>query len=205
MRVLILAAVMVVVGLASLGSATAVDQIVGFGFQSSGAVGQPNEFYELAFPALTGEATVQFEQFRGKVVLITNVASACGYTASNYEQLIELKKGHPDELEIVLIPSNDFGEQEPGAAGEIEQFIRAQGELAKDFVLLEKSKVNGPHQSKLVEWLKRITKSDGKDIKWNFETKFFVSKNGQLVSRYSDSFSPIKLKPTVEYFLKQEL
>lgn len=203
--VLILAVMVAVVGLAGLGSATTIAQVVGFGFQSSGAVAQPNEFYELAFPALTGEATVEFERFRGKVVLITNVASECGYTASNYEQLLELKQKHPSELEIVLIPSNDFGAQEPGSAAEVAQFIRAQGELAKDFVLLGKAKVNGPEQSGLVEWLKRTTKSDGRDIKWNFETKFVVSKNGQLVSRYSESFSPSKLSPTVEYFLKQEL
>lgn len=184
-----------------------VDKIVssvGFGFQSSGSFDSPDDFYTFRTKALDG-SEVSFERFRNKVVMITNVASACGYTSSNYEQLIELQNHFSAaDLVVVLVPSNDFGLQEPGSSSDIQRFVSSQGNGVEHFVMLEKSAMNGEHQSDLVEWLKRVTKSEKRDITWNFETKFIISPDGKTVARYSQSFSPLKLKPTIEYFLRQK-
>jgi len=106
----------------------------------------------MAFRTLDGDDQ-PFASFKGKVVLVTNVASECGYTATNYDQLKTLKSKFRDDLEVVLIPSNDFGGQEPGSEKEIREFInKAMGK--EEVTVLEKSHVNGPETHPLIARLK---------------------------------------------------
>ena len=122
-----------------------------FGFQSSGLI-EPSQFYALKGKSLTGNKEISFDQFKNKVVMITNVASECGYTAQNYEQLAQLKNEFKDDLAIILIPSNDFGGQEPGTSDEIASFIKTHG--GENYFVLNKSKMNGPDQDPLIAFLK---------------------------------------------------
>lgn len=170
-----------------------------FGFFSSGRI-DPEEFYGLKVRTLVNQQ-VSLEQARDKVVLITNVASQCGYTKSNYEQLATLKREFGDQLLVVLIPSNDF-DQETGSPNEIQKFVADHG--GSDYLVLAKSSLNGPEANPFVEWLKRMSKSQDRRIEWNFETKFIVSKDGITVARFSDAFDAIKLKPTLRFYLNQD-
>lgn len=106
-------------------------------------------------------------QFRGRVVLVVNVASKCGFTKGNYEQLAQLNERYKNRgLTILLIPSNQFGKQEPGDADTVCQFVQG---YSKEFVIAEKADVNGANELPLYTWLKSnlhglITNA----IKWNF-------------------------------------
>ena len=121
-----------------------------YGFQALGHLND-NQFHSLEYETLNGDL-VSFDKFKGKVVMITNVASECGYTAQNYRQLRQLEDKFQDDFEIVLLPSNDFGQQEPGTPDEIRTFINDQG--GQDYTVLKRSKVNGPDEHPLMQLLK---------------------------------------------------
>lgn len=121
-----------------------------YGFHSSGNQAA-DEFYGLEFSQLDG-GKFGFENLRGKVVFITNVASECGYTDVNYAQLKQLSEEFGEDLAIVLVPSNDFGKQEPGDAPEIIKFIQNRG--GSNYIVLAKSATNGPNQHPLFKTLK---------------------------------------------------
>lgn len=114
---------------------------------------------------------------KGRVLLVTNVASKCGYTKSNYEQLNVLAEKYP-ELQILAFPCNQFGGQEPGSAEEICEFVTKK--FNAKFKLLEKVDVNGPDTSPVWKALKEATETEKIDVKWNFETKFLISKDQQV-------------------------
>ena len=115
-------------------------------------------------------------------MLITNVASRCGYTSSNYKALQDLYAAKADKgLEILAFPCNQFGAQEPGTAEQIKSFCQAS--FGVKFPLMEKVDVNGPGTSAVYKWLKANTSEA--DIKWNFATKFIVSRDG-AVTRIDD-------------------
>jgi glutathione peroxidase-family protein len=97
---------------------------------------------------------INFEQFRGKVVYVVNVASHCGYTATNYELLRRLKPYVDQGLEIVIAPCNQFGGQEPGDESTITAFARKQGYQG---IILSKADVNGPSSRPLYAYLKQVT------------------------------------------------
>jgi glutathione peroxidase-family protein len=172
-----------------------------YGFHSSGRL-EENEFYSLEFDGLQGE-NIDFGQFRDRVVLITNVASECGYTQINYDQLRQLKAQFGNDLAVVLIPSNDFGEQEPGSEAEIADFIKQHGS-GEEYFVLSKAAMNGPEQHPLIDMLKQVTNSTKRPIKWNFETKWIVSPDGKFVSRYSDAFEPFKLVESIKYYQRNK-
>lgn len=134
--------------------------------------------------------------YSGKVLLIVNVASHCGFT-SQYRELqdlyAELKyRG----LEILGFPCNQFGSQEPGSPQEIEQFC--QTNYGVSFPIFAKTEVNGPNTHPLFQFLK--AKAPGilgtENIKWNF-TKFLVNRAGQLVNRYASASTPESIKPEI--------
>lgn len=97
---------------------------------------------------------ISFEQFRGKVVYIVNVASKCGYTATNYELLRRLKPYVDQGLEIIIAPCNQFGGQEPGDGNVITFFARKQGYQG---IILSKADVNGPSSRPVFSYLKAVT------------------------------------------------
>jgi glutathione peroxidase len=172
-----------------------------YGFATIGHT-QPEVLYSLKFPMAKGQnhgGQLDFSELKGRTVLVTNVASECGYTANNYEQLKKLKDKYGDSLAIILIPSNDFGEQEPAPEEDISAFFRERG--GDSYYTLAKSHVNGPQQHALIALLKRVTRTELKDITWNFESKFLISPDGIVVTRYSDAFEPIKLMESIDYYV----
>jgi len=130
---------------------------------------------------------VNMEQLKGKVVLVVNVASRCGYTSQydGLQALYEQKK--TSGLTIVGVPCNQFGGQEPGTAKEIENFCRLN--YGVDFPLLEKQDVNGPKRSLLYKSLVESNPGKGKDVAWNFE-KFLIDRTGTVQRRFRSGVAP---------------
>jgi glutathione peroxidase len=123
--------------------------------------------------------------YKGKVVLIVNVASKCGYT-KQYEGLQLIYDKFKDKgFEILAFPCNDFGGQEPGSNEEIQSFCKTNYNVS--FTLFDKVKVLGGDKSPLYSKLIGFEPAD--DISWNFE-KFLIDKNGNVVGRYKSKVKP---------------
>ena len=136
---------------------------------------------------------------KGKVLLIVNTASKCGFTPQ-YEGLEKLHQEYKDRgLEILAFPCNQFGHQEPGNADEIKNFCSLNYDVS--FPLMEKIEVNGDNADPLWKYLKS-EKSGllGSRIKWNF-TKFLVDREGNVVARYGPAVKPEQLKSEIEALL----
>jgi len=143
---------------------------------------------------------VPMAQFRGKVLLIVNVASQCGFTPQ-YEGLEKLQKKLSDRGFTVLgFPCNQFGKQEPGDAEEIKSFCKLNYDVS--FPLFKKVEVNGAGAHPLYQFLK--SEKPGllgtKAIKWNF-TKFLVDKSGQVVERFAPTDKPEDLEAKITALL----
>ena len=129
---------------------------------------------------------VKLSDFPGKVLLIVNTASYCGFT-KQYEGLQELTtKFSPNELSIIAIPSNDFGGQEPGNKEEIKDFC--EGIYGVTFPIMSKQKVLGKNKHSFYEWIENNYGS-GKLPRWNFH-KYLISKEGELLHSISSRVSP---------------
>jgi glutathione peroxidase len=136
----------------------------------------------------------------GKVVLVVNTASKCGFTPQ-YEGLERLWRDYRDRgFEIVAFPCNQFGAQEPGNAEEIAQFCSLKYDVS--FPLFEKIDVNGPDAPPLYRWLKREAPGifGTEQVKWNF-TKFLIGRDGKVVKRYAPTEKPEKLRSDIERLL----
>ena len=133
---------------------------------------------------------INLSDYNGKVLLIVNVASECGYT-KQYAGLQKIyDKYNPQGFEILAFPCNDFGGQEPGTNEQIQNFCSSK--FGVTFKLFDKIKVLGDEKSPLYERLINNNVTEKGDVKWNFE-KFFISKEGNIVSRFRH-----KVKPTSE-------
>lgn len=141
--------------------------------------------FRIPLTRITGEKTT-FSEFKGKVVLVVNTASECGYTGQ-YKGLQELYQKFSDRGFVVLgFPSNEFGGQEPGANGEIKKFCETKFKVT--FPLFEKTEVkSGPHQHPLYKAILGSKKLDPPS--WNF-TKYLINKNGEIVDRFGSSTGP---------------
>ena len=131
--------------------------------------------------------------WRGKTLLIVNVASKCGFTPQ-YKGLEELWRKHRDQGLVVLgFPCDQFGHQEPGDEAEIKQFCSTTYEVT--FPMFAKIEVNGEHAHPLYRWLKKEAKGllGSESIKWNF-TKFLVDAEGRVVKRYAPNDAPEKIE-----------
>ncbi len=132
-----------------------------------------SSFYDLKAKDIDGN-DFAFEKLRGKVALIVNVASECGRTRTNYEQLQPLyEELHDRGLEVLAFPCNQFLFQEPGTEEQIKEKIC--GKWRATFTVMERIKVNGPETHPVYTFLKAAT--DGRPINWNFE-KFLCSRRG---------------------------
>lgn len=157
-------------------------------------------FYELTPTDAKGQP-FPFAELKGKVVLIVNVASKCGFTPQ-YKELEELNKKYADKgLQIVGFPCNQFGHQEPGNSEEIASFCSLN--YGVSFPVLKKVDVNGDNADPVYKFLKEqksgllgLTR-----IKWNFE-KFLINKKGEVVERYSSLTKPQSLEAKIEELLK---
>ncbi|WP_274555487.1 glutathione peroxidase [Streptomyces spiramyceticus] len=144
--------------------------------------------YDIPLRTLTGEP-VTLEAYRGKAVLVVNVASKCGLTPQ-YAGLERLQQTYADRGFTVLgVPCNQFAGQEPGSSDEIQAFCSAS--YGVTFPLLEKIEVNGDHRHPLYAELTQVNDADGEagDIQWNFE-KFVISGEGEVVGRFRPRTEP---------------
>ncbi|KAK8918559.1 hypothetical protein KSP39_PZI020961 [Platanthera zijinensis] len=141
-------------------------------------------------------------KFKGKVLLIVNVASKCGFTTSNYTELSHLYDVYKNQgFEVLAFPCNQFGGQEPGSNPEIKRF--ACTKFKAEFPIFDKVDVNGPNSAPLYEFLKASTGGFlGNLIKWNFE-KFLINKNGKVVERYSPTTSPFQMEKVLAHVLEE--
>ncbi len=138
---------------------------------------------------------------RGKVLLIVNTASKCGFTPQ-YEGLEAVYEKYRDQgFEVLGFPCNQFGGQEPGDADDIAAFCTTKFSVA--FPMFEKVDVNGANAHPLFTWLKGEAPGllGTKDIKWNF-TKFLVDRNGKVVDRYAPTTKPEAISGDIEKLLK---
>lgn len=136
----------------------------------------------------------------GKVLLVVNTASKCGFTPQ-YDGLEKLFQDYKDQgFEVMAFPCNQFGNQEPGDAGEIEQFCKVNFGLT--FPLMQKVEVNGDNASPLFDWMKAEAPGlmGSKSIKWNF-TKFLIDREGNVVKRYGPADAPATIAKDIEKLL----
>jgi glutathione peroxidase len=155
--------------------------------------------YDYTAASLDGR-TVPLSDYRGKVLLIVNTASKCGFTPQ-YGGLEALYKDYCDRgLAVLGFPCNQFGRQEPGTAEEIGAFCEKN--YGVTFPMFGKIDVNGPGTHPLYQYLK--TEKRGllgtKNIKWNF-TKFLVDRAGKVVARFGSNTPPQSIMPAIEKLL----
>ena len=139
-------------------------------------------------------------QFRGRVLLVVNTASRCGFTPQ-YAGLERLHEDlSPRGFAVLGFPCNQFGAQEPGEAAEIAQFCETT--FGVRFPMFAKVEVNGPGAHPLFKWLKREAKGllGSQRIKWNF-TKFLIDRDGSVVRRYAPNATPESIRPDIERLL----
>ena len=130
---------------------------------------------------------VNLSDYKGKVLLIVNVASECGNTPQ-YTGLEEIyEKYHPEGFEILAFPCNDFGGQEPGTNEQIKNFCSSKYNVT--FKLFDKIKILGNDKSPLYARLINNSVTEKGDVKWNFE-KFLISKDGKIVARFGNKVQP---------------
>lgn len=144
---------------------------------------------------------VEFEQYRGKVLLIVNTATECFFTPQ-YEGLQKLyDKFREQGFEVLDFPSNQFGKDAPGSIEEINEFCLDEFETT--FPRFQKINVNGEDESILYTYLKRHEKGFiSQRIKWNF-TKFLVNQDGRVIKRYSPRVKPDKIAEDIEKLLQK--
>jgi len=146
---------------------------------------------------------VKLSDYNGKVLMVVNVASECGYTPQ-YKGLEEIYKKYSSRgFEILAFPCNDFGEQEPGTNEQIQQFCSAN--YGVTFKLFNKIKVLGENKEPLYERLTNNSVTENSDIKWNFE-KFLISRDGIIVARFKTKIEPTSKEVinAIEEQLKQQ-
>jgi len=144
--------------------------------------------------------TISLADKLGKVLLVVNTASKCGFTPQ-YDGLEALWRKHgPQGFEVIAFPCNQFGGQEPGSADEIDQFCKVNFGLS--FPLMAKVEVNGPGADPLFDWLKAEAPGvlGTKAIKWNF-TKFLIDRQGRVVRRYAPTDKPEAIEADIAALL----
>jgi glutathione peroxidase len=158
------------------------------------------DLYDFNVRTLAG-APAALSDYRGKVLLIVNTASKCGFTPQ-YAGLQQLhEKYHERGLVVMGFPSNQFGQQEPGDRDEITQFCEMN--FGVGFPMFEKVDVNGSDAHPLFRHLKGAAPGllGSEAIKWNF-TKFLVAKDGTVVKRYAPQTKPADLESDIEKLLQ---
>ena len=147
-------------------------------------------FYSLTAKANNGEL-VSFEKFRGKKILLVNLASQCGYTPQ-YNELEEIFRIHKDKITVLGFPSNDFGGQEPGTDEQIENFCKVN--FGVTFPLFHKDHVSGGDKQPVYQWLCSPDKNgwNSQEPSWNFY-KYLVDEEGNLSKVFSSSVSPLEI------------
>lgn len=140
---------------------------------------------DFSFETIKGE-TKKLSDYKGRAMLVVNVASKCGYTPQ-YVGLEQLHEAYSAQgLSVVGFPCNQFGRQEPGTNDEIEKFCTSN--YGVKFEMMSKIDVNGETAHPFYQWLKENAEPKG-DVKWNFE-KFLLDKNGAVIARFESGVAP---------------
>ncbi|MDX5339505.1 MAG: glutathione peroxidase [Cyclobacteriaceae bacterium] len=147
-----------------------------------------SNFYEFKMKDIEGKE-VDFSSFKGKKLLIVNVASKCGYT-KQYAQLQELHENFGDKVLVLGFPANNFGGQEPGSNEEIKAFCDA--EFGVTFPMFQKISVKGFDKHPLYRWLSDASQNgwNNEEPSWNF-CKYFINEKGELVKFFPSSVNPL--------------
>lgn len=157
-------------------------------------------FYDFSAKNIDGQQ-INMNEYKGKVLLIVNTASKCGFTPQ-FKELEELYKNYNDEgFEVLGFPCNQFMNQDPGDNSEINSFCQLN--YGVTFTMFEKIDVNGENAHPIYKFLRSQEKgllNDG--IKWNF-TKFLVDSQGNVIRRYAPATSPVNIKGDIEELLKK--
>ena len=154
---------------------------------AEGYTSSMKSFYDLQLNDINGEE-IDLQSFKGKKVLLVNVASKCGYT-DQYADLQELYETHGDKLEIIGIPCNDFGRQEPGSANEIQKFCKLN--YGVTFTLAEKQKIKSKPMSGIYQWLSdpNLNGWNSSLPSWNF-CKYVINESGELTHFFKSGVDP---------------
>jgi len=145
-------------------------------------------FYDFKMKDIDGKI-VDFSQYKGKKVLVVNVASKCGYTPQ-YAELQELNEKYGDQVAILGFPANNFGGQEPGTVEDIKQFCTEN--YGVTFQMFDKVSVKGVDKHPLYRWLsdKDLNGWNDKEPSWNF-CKYFIDEKGELKKFFPSSVKPL--------------
>jgi glutathione peroxidase len=176
-------------------------------FRSQGSANPMNSintqhWYSLAAKQMDG-TSLPIESLRGRIVLVVNVASRCGFTPQ-YKQLQELHDRYSSRgLTILAFPCNQFGGQEPGEDNQILEFCSTN--YGVTFPVMSKVQVNGPQADPIYVHLKKQSPGllGSEAIKWNF-TKFLVDQSGNVLTRYASTTSPSDIARDIEKLLTPE-
>ena len=151
----------------------------------------PKNLYDIELKTLRGDI-FDWNSCKGKKVLIVNTASECGFT-KQYKELQSLYDLYKDTLEIIGVPCNQFGKQEPGNSEEIQEFCELN--FGVTFPLTEKLQVKGDDKHPLYVWLtsKRYNGVKSSSVKWNFQ-KYLLDEHGHLIDFYYSITKPMSKK-----------
>ena len=146
-------------------------------------------FYDFKLKSLDGSEEIELSKYKGKKVLLVNVASKCGFTPQ-YEQLQGLHKEYGNKVVVLGFPANNFGSQEPGTHEEIATFC--QKNYGVTFQMFEKISVTGNDQHPLYQWLSDKSQNGWNDQAptWNF-CKYLIDENGALLKYYGSAVDPV--------------
>lgn len=149
--------------------------------------------YHLSFKDIAGKE-VKMDAYRGKFILISNTASACGFTPQ-YKELQELQEKYKGSLEVIGFPADNFGAQEPLENEDIGAFCERN--YGVKFSLAEKSDVIGENQNNIFNWLSKTEKNgwNNKEPKWNF-SKYLISPEGKLLGFFPSAVAPLSKEIT---------
>ncbi len=152
-----------------------------------------DSIYDIEINSLEGKP-LKLSEFKGKHILFVNVASQCGFTPQ-YKALQELHEAYKNKLQVIGVPCNQFGSQEPGNAESIKSFCEKN--YGVRFLITEKIDVKGNNQHPLYTWLTQKENNGRKNssVKWNFQ-KYLIDSDGNLVDYYFSNTSPLSLKIT---------
>ena len=177
--------------------------LLGFVLMTATSMFAGSSIYGFTLPSIDGRP-LPLANFKGKVVLLVNVASRCGFTPQ-YTGLEALYEKYKDQGFVILgFPANNFGGQEPGTNQEIKTFCSTKYSVT--FPIYGKVSVKGDDQTPLYQYLtKEADPSHSGDIKWNF-TKFLLDRNGNVVQRFEPAVTPesTEVVSAVEKLLKQQ-
>ncbi|AVP96636.1 glutathione peroxidase [Ahniella affigens] len=158
-----------------------------------------SKLYDITATDIDGQEH-QLSEFKGKAMLVVNVASKCGFTPQ-YKGLEDMYRRHKEEGLVVLgFPCDQFGHQEPGDADEIKNFCSLTYDVS--FPMFSKVEVNGDQAHPLYQHLKKEAKGvlGTESIKWNF-TKFLVDRSGKVLKRYAPTDTPEKIEKDLKQVL----